>query len=75
MQRAYIHLSLLKQFASTIHASPEPICFYKVKAHSGIAINECADVIAKHCSLQDGGQDIHSKPPAPDGKNAYTHLY
>jgi len=60
MQRAYIHLSLLKQFASTIHASPEPICFYKVKAHSGIAINECTDAIAKHSALHDGGQDVHS---------------
>ena len=74
MQRAYIHLSLLKQFASTIHASPEPICFYKVKAHSGIAGNECADAIAKHSALHDGGHDMNFQPPAPDG-NAHTHLY
>ena len=75
MQQAHIHFNLLEQFASTIHASPEPICFYsKVKAHSGIAINECADAIAKHSALHDGGQDVHSKPPAPNG-NAYTHLY
>ena len=75
MQQAHIHFNLLEQFASTIHASPEPICFYsKVKAHSGIAINECADAIAKHSALHDGGQDVHSKPPAPNG-SAYTHLY
>jgi len=57
-----------------IQASPEPICFYKVKALSGIAGNECADAIAKHSALHDGGHDMHFQPPAPDG-NAYTHLY
>jgi len=44
-----------------------------VKAHSGIAGNECADAIAKHSALHDGGHDAHFQPPAPDG-NAYTHL-
>jgi len=57
-----------------IYASPKPICFYKVKAHSGIAGNECADAIAKHSALHDEGHDMHFQPPAPDG-NAYTHLY
>ena len=57
-----------------IYASPEPICFYKVKAHSGIAGNECADAIAKHSALHDRGHDMHFQPPAPGG-NAYTHLY
>ena len=54
--------------------SPEPICFYKVKAHSDIAGNEFADAIAKHSALHDGGYDMHFQPPAPDC-NAYTHLY
>jgi hypothetical protein len=57
-----------------IHASPEPICFYEVKTQSGIAGNECADAIAKHSALHDGGHDMHFQPPAPDG-NAYTQLY
>jgi len=74
MQRDYIHSNLLKQIVSMIHASPEPICFYIVKALSGIARNECADAIAKHSALHDGGHDVHFQPPAPDG-NAYTHLY
>jgi hypothetical protein len=58
-----------------LHQS-EPICFYKVKkAHtSGIAGNECADAIAKHSALHDGGHDVHFQPPAPDSY-AYTHLY
>ena len=45
-----------------------------MKAHSGIAGNECADAIAKHSALHDGGHGMHFQPPAPDG-NAYTHLY
>ena len=42
-------------------------------AHSGIAGNECADAIAKHSALHDGGHDVHFQPPALDG-NANTHL-
>jgi hypothetical protein len=37
-------------------------------------INECADAIAKHSALHDGGHDMHFQSPAPDG-SAYTHLY
>jgi len=74
MQRDRIHSNLLEQIVSMIYASPELICFYKVKAHSGIAGNKCADAIAKHSALHDGGHDMHFQPPAPDG-NAYTHLY
>jgi len=74
MQRDHIHSNLLEQIVSMIYASPEPICFYKVKAHRGITGIECADAIAKHSVLHDGGHDMHFQPPAPDG-NAYTHLY
>ena len=74
MQRDRIHSNLLEQIVSMIYASPEPICFYKVKAHSGIAGNECADAIVKHSALHDGGHDMHFQPPATDG-NAYTHIY
>jgi hypothetical protein len=74
MQRAHIHSNLLEQIVSMIYASPEPIYFYKGKAHSGTARNECADAIAKHSALPDGGHDKHFQPPAPDG-NAYTQFY
>ena len=70
MQRDHIHSNLLEQNVSMISASPEPICFYKVKAHNGIAENACADAIAKHSALHDGGHEVHFQPPAPDG-NAY----
>ena len=67
---------MLEQIVSMIYASPEPICFYKVKTHrSDIAGNDCsAYAIAKHSALYDGGHDVHFQPPDPDG-NAYTHLY
>jgi ribonuclease HI len=55
MQRAHTHSNLLEQIVSMIHASPEPICFYKVKAHNGISGNEFADATAKHSALHDGG--------------------
>ena len=71
MQRDHKHSNLLEQIVSMISASPEPICFYKMKAHSGITGNECADAIAKHSALHDGGHDLHFQPPAPDG-NTYT---
>ena len=74
MQRAHMHSILLEQIVSMIFASPEPICFYAVKAHSSIAGNERADAIAKHSALHDGGHDVHFQPPAPEG-NAYKHLY
>ena len=74
MQRAHILSNLLERIVSIIYASPEPICFYEVKAHSGIAGNECADAIAKRSALHDEGHNMHFQPPAPDG-NAYTHLY
>ena len=45
-----------------------------MKAHSGIAGNECADAIAKHSALHDDGHDMHFQPPAPD-VNAYPHLF
>jgi hypothetical protein len=75
LQRDHIQSDMLEQNLSMMYASPEPICFYKVKAHSsGNAGNECADAIAKHSALHNGGHDMHFQPPAPDG-NAYTHLY
>jgi hypothetical protein len=51
MQRTHIHSHLLEQIVYMIYASPEPICFYKVNAHTGIAGNECANAIAKHSAL------------------------
>jgi len=36
MQRDHIHSFLLEQIVSMIYALPKPICFYKVKAHSGL---------------------------------------
>jgi len=48
--------------------------FYKVKTHSGIIGNECADAIAKHTALHNDGQDERFLPPNTDG-NPYSHLH
>ena len=45
------------------------ICLYKVKAHSGIAGNGCADAIAKHSALHDRGHGVHFQLPAK-----YPHM-
>ena len=74
MQRDHIHSDLLEQTVSMLYASQEPIFFYTVKAHSGSAGNECADAIAKHSALHDGGHAMHFQRPAPDG-DTYTHIY
>jgi len=51
--------------------SAAPVCFYKVKSHTGIAGNECADAIAKHAALHDIGHDV----TFPAEGNPYAHLY
>jgi hypothetical protein len=46
----------------------------KVKAHTGVTGNECADVIAKHAALHNHGHDVIVPPPTPDG-NPFSHIY
>ena len=73
MQRAHIHSNLLEQIVSMIHASPEPICFFKVNPIAAL-LEMNAQTQPPNTALHDGGHDVHFQPPAaPDG-NAYTHL-
>ena len=74
MQRDHIHSDLLEQTVSMLYASQEPIFFYTVKAHSGSAGNECADAIAKHSALHDGGHDMHFKGLQLQTVMLHTHL-
>jgi ribonuclease HI len=71
MQRNHIHDELLRQIVDLIKASPNPIYFYKVKAHEGIAGNEFADAIAKHAALHDHGHTLQLQPVSEDG-SPYT---
>ncbi len=57
-----------------IDSSETPVHFYKVKAHSGMIGNGCADAIAKHAALHNDGHDKVLLPPNTDG-NPYSHLY
>ncbi len=67
----HIHAQLLKSIVKSLEESPGPVCFYKVKSHTGIAGNECADAIAKHAALHDTGHDV----TFPADGNPYAHLY
>jgi ribonuclease HI len=59
LQRNHMHTRLLQQIVTLIQASPDPIHFYKVKAHAGIAGNEFADLIAKHAGLHDHDHTVN----------------
>jgi len=74
MQRKHTHSKLLEHNAFLIEKSVTPILFFKVKAHTGIIENECADTIAKHAAVHDNGHDVALPPPTPDG-NPYSHMY
>jgi len=74
IQRKHTCLKLLEHIASLIEKSATPDHFFKVKAHTGVIGNECADVIAKHAVLHDHGHDLIVPPPTPDG-NPFSHMY
>jgi ribonuclease HI len=74
LQRMHNHSKLLDQIVSIIQTCPEPIHFYKVKAHAGIAGNECADAIAKHAAMHESGHDTTFAPVSLNG-NPYTNIY
>ncbi len=46
--RHYIQGDTLKILSNTIRNSQSHIFLYKAKSHSGIAVNECADALAKY---------------------------
>ena len=52
------HKPLLTAICSRIQHSPEPIHFYKVKAHSGIIGNEGADAIARWSANLEYGHEM-----------------
>ncbi len=70
-QRRHLHANLLASIVKGLQNSPGPVRFHKVKSHTGIAGNECADAIAKHAALHDTGHDVNF----PIEGNPYTHLY
>ena len=74
LQHVHNHSKLLDQIVSNIRASPEPIHFYNVKAHAGIAGNECTDAIAKHAAMHESGYDTTFALVSLNG-NSYTNIY
>ena len=69
--RTHLHRELLESIVSLINASSVPIRLYKVKAHSGVIGNECADVLAKEAALRGMDTDIGlPKRPEP-----HRHMY
>jgi hypothetical protein len=60
----HLHRELLKDCVNLIQSSPSTVTFYKVKSHSGIIGNECADHLA-HKAAVNQISDV-SLPPAND---------
>eukprot|EP00983_Pelagomonas_calceolata_P120218 1160683-Pelagomonas_calceolata.AAC.6 len=75
----HIQGDILKMVSSLISNSHTKIQFYKVKAHAGIARNECAllaDAIAKHQAKQANNCGADTEiPGAGPGRNPFTHVF
>ena len=74
MQRKHTHSKFLERIASLIEKLETPIHFFKVKAHTGVIGNDCADAIAKHAALHNYGHDVTIPQPTSDG-NPFSHMY
>ena len=65
----HIHRPLLATICEHIKHAPGKVRFFKVKAHSGVYGNECADVLARWAAEASGGHDMgrtHTQQPFED---------
>jgi len=72
----HIQGDVLKMISTLIQNSHTKIQLYKVKAHAGIAGNECADAIAKHQAKQASNCMADTEiPSAGPGGNPFTQIF
>jgi len=74
LQRRHKHRTFIAAIIDRIQTSLEQVSLFKVKAHTGVIGNECADALAKHAAMNDTGHCVCVQQEGNEG-NLFAHLH